>query len=124
MNMIIERDFDPNYNMRQHLPKERGIEAKTNFAPMQRYVGAQGFGIVTKGLTEYEVFKNSISITLLRSTGVISNPKDSARSTPAGPPLEVPGAQQLGFNRAELSIGFFEPEDYLKYVHEVYPQIV
>ena len=124
MNMIIERDFDPNYNMRQHLPKERGIEAKTNFAPMQRYVGAQGFGIVTKGLTEYEVFKNSISITLLRSTGVISNPKNSARSTPAGPPLEVPGAQQLGFNRAELSIGFFEPEDYLKYVHEVYPQIV
>lgn len=124
MNMIIERDFDPNYNMRQHLPKERGIEAKTNFAPMQRYIGAQGFGIVTKGLTEYEVFKNSISITLLRSTGVISNPKNSARSTPAGPPLEVPGAQQLGFNRAELSIGFFEPEDYLKYVHEVYPQIV
>ena len=124
MNMIIERDFDPNYNMRQHLPKERGIEAKTNFAPMQRYVGAQGFGIVTKGLTEYEVFKNSISITLLRSTGVISNPKNSARSTPAGPPLEVPGAQQLGFNRTELSIGFFEPEDYLKYVHEVYPQIV
>lgn len=124
MNMIIERDFDPNYNMRQHLPKERGIEAKTNFAPMQRYVGAQGFGIVTKGLTEYEVFKNSISITLLRSTGVISNPKNSARSTPAGPPLEVPGAQQLGFNRAELSIGFFEPEDYLKYVQEVYPQIV
>lgn len=124
MNMIIERDFDPNYNMRQHLPKERGIEAKTNFAPMQRYVGAQGFGIVTKGLTEYEVFKNSISITLLRSTGVISNPKNSARSTPAGPPLEVAGAQQLGFNRAELSIGFFEPEDYLKYVHEVYPQIV
>lgn len=124
MNMIIERDFDPNYNMRQHLPKERGIEAKTNFAPMQRYIGAQGFGIVTKGLTEYEVFKNSISITLLRSTGVISNPKNSARSTPAGPPLEVPGAQQLGFNRTELSIGFFEPEDYLKYVHEVYPQIV
>ena len=124
MNMIIERDFDPNYNMRQHLPKERGIEAQTNFAPMQRYIGAQGFGIVTKGLTEYEVFKNSISITLLRSTGVISNPKNSARSTPAGPPLEVPGAQQLGFNRTELSIGFFEPEDYLKYVHEVYPQIV
>lgn len=124
LNMIIEREFDQNYNMRQHLPKERGIEAKTNFAPMQRYVGAQGFGIVTKGLTEYEVFKNSISITLLRSTGVISNPKNSARSTPAGPPLEVPGAQQLGFNRAELSIGFFEPEDYLKYVHEVYPQIV
>ena len=124
MNMIIERDFDPNYNMRQHLPKERGIEAKTNFAPMQRYIGAQGFGIVTKGLTEYEVFKNSISITLLRSTGVISDPKNSARSTPAGPPLEVPGAQQLGFNRTELSIGFFEPEDYLKYVHEVYPQIV
>ena len=37
---------------------------------------------------------------------------------------DSPGAQQLGFNRAELSIGFFEAEDYLKYVQEVYPQIV
>lgn len=124
LNQIIERDFDPGYNMRKHLPKVRGIEAKTNFAPMQRYVGTQGFGVITKGLTEYEVKENSLLITLLRSTGVISNPKNPARSTPAGPPIEVPRAQQLGENTAEFSIGFFEAEDYLKYVEEVYPQIL
>jgi len=124
LNKIIEREFNPEYKIREHLPTERGIEAKTNFAPMQRFVGAQGFGVITKGLTEYEVNENSLLITLLRSTGIISNPQNPARSTPAGPPLEVSGAQQLGYNNAEFSIGFFEPEHYLEHVKMVYPDIV
>ena len=121
MNTIIRREFDPNYNMREHLPKERGIEVKTNFAPMQRYVGTQGFGIITQGLTEYEVNGKSLLVTLLRSTGVISNPKNSSRSTPAGPPFEVPDAQQLGYNCAEFSVGFFKTEEYQKYIDIAYP---
>lgn len=121
MNSIIKREFNPEYDMRKHLPKERGIEVKTNFAPMQRYVGAQGFGIITQGLTEYEVKEKSILITLLRSTGVISNPKNPSRSTPAGPPIEVPDAQQSGYNCAEFSAGFFEPENYQKYIDIVFP---
>ena len=124
MNTIIERKFNPFYDIRKNLPKKRGIEAKTNFAPMQRYVGAQGFGIITKGLTEYEVFENTLSVTLLRSVGVISNPKNPARSTPAGPPLEVPDAQQLGENIAEFSVGFFDKDDYEKFVTLVFPKIV
>lgn len=122
MNTIIRREFDPDWNMREHLPKERGIEVKTNFAPMQRYVGTQGFGVITQGLTEYEVKEKSLLITLLRSTGVISNPKNPSRSTPAGPPVEVPDAQQLGLNVAEFSAGFFEPENYQKYIDMVFPQ--
>lgn len=121
MNSIIKREFNPEYDMRKHLPKERGIEVKTNFAPMQRYVGAQGFGIITQGLTEYEVKEKSILITLLRSTDVISNPKNPSRSTPAGPPMEVPDAQQSGYNCAEFSAGFFEAKDYQKYIDIVYP---
>ena len=121
MNSIIKREFNPEYDMRKHLPKERGIEVKTNFAPMQRYVGAQGFGIITQGLTEYEVKEKSILITLLRSTGVISNPKNPSRSTPAGPPIEVPEAQQSGYNCVEFSTGFFESKDYQKYIDIVYP---
>lgn len=121
MNSIIKREFNPEYDMRKHLPKERGIEVKTNFAPMQRYVGAQGFGIITQGLTEYEIKEKSILITLLRSTGVISNPKNPSRSTPAGPPIEVPDAQQPGYNCAEFSAGFFEAKDYQKYIDIVYP---
>ena len=123
LNSIIKREFNPDYDMREHLPKVRGIEVKTNFAPMQRYVGTQGFGVITKGLTEYEVKEKSLLITLLRSTGVISNPKNPSRSTPAGPPIEVPEAQQLGTNSAEFSVGFFEPENYQKYIDIVFPQI-
>lgn len=123
MNTIIRREFDPDWNMHEHLPKERGIEVKTNFAPMQRYVGAQGFGIITQGLTEYEVKGKSLLVTLLRSTGVISNPKNPSRSTPAGPPFEVPDAQQLGQNRAEFSVAFFEPENYQEYINTVYTPI-
>ncbi len=124
MNTIIRREFDPNYDMRKHLPKTRGIEVKTNFAPMQRFVGTQGFGVITKGLTEYEVKEKSLLITLLRSTGVISNPKNPSRSTPAGPPIEVPDAQQLGYNCAEFSVGFFEPENYQKYIDMVFLPII
>lgn len=121
MNSIIKRKFDPDYDMRKNLPKTRGIETKSNFAPMQRYVGAQGFGIITKGLTEYEVFQDSLAITILRSTGIISNPKNPARSTPAGPPLPVPEAQQIGQNTAEFSIGFFSPEEAEARILEVFP---
>ena len=124
MNSLIERHFNPFYNIRKNLPKTRGLEAKTNFAPMQRYVGTQGFGIITKGLTEYEVFENTLAITLLRSVGVISNPKNPARSTPAGPPIEVPDAQLLGENTAEFSVGFFSKDDYQKYIDLVFPHIV
>ena len=124
LNSIIKRSFDPDYDMRKHLPKVKGIETKSNFAPMQRYVGSQGLGILTKGLTEYEVKGNSLLITLLRSTGVISNPQNPARSTPAGPPIEVPGAQLLGYNYAEFSIGFFEPENYQKYIDILFPKII
>lgn len=123
LNSIIKREFDPDYDMRKHLPKVRGIEVKTNFAPIQRYVGTQGFGVITKGLTEYEVKGKSLLVTLLRSTGIISNPKNPSRSTPAGPPIEVPEAQQLGTNSAEFSVGFFEPENYQKYIDIVFPQI-
>lgn len=121
---LLERNFDPNYEIRENLPKTKGFEAKTNTAPMQRYVSTQGFEVVTKGLCEYEVKKNALSITILRAIGIISNPKNPARSTPAGPPIQVPGAQQLGENKAEFSIGFGNTEDWLETVEEVFPYII
>ena len=124
MNSLIKREFNPDYDMREHLPKKRGIEVKTNFAPMQRFVWAQSFGVVTKGLTEYEVYKNTLSVTLLRSVGIISNPQNPSRSTPAGPPLLTPEAQQLGRNTAEFSIGLFKKEKWNKIIKEVFPDIV
>jgi len=121
MNMLINRKFNPYYDMRQNLPDKKGIEVKTNFAPMQRYVGANGFGIITQGLNEYEVKGKSLLVTLLRSTGIISNPNNPSRTTPAGPPIEVNDAQQLGYNCVEFSVDFFEPSDYRQYIDIIFP---
>ncbi len=121
MNTVIHREFDPDWDMYKNLPETKGIEVKTNFAPMQRYVGTQGFGIITQGLTEYEVKQKSLRVTLLRSIGIISNPKNPSRSTPAGPPIEVLEAQQLGYNCAEFSVAFFEPKNYQEYIDYVFP---
>ena len=121
MNTVIHREFDPDWDMYKNLPETKGIEVKTNFAPMQRYVGTQGFGIITHGLTEFEVKQKSLRVTLLRSIGIISNPKNPSRSTPAGPPIEVLEAQQLGYNCAEFSVAFFEPENYQEYIDYVFP---
>ncbi len=96
MNLLIKRKFDSEYDIRENLPTQRGLEVKTNTAPMQRFAWTQGCGFITSGLTEYEVKQNSLLITLLRSTGIISNPKNPARTTPAGPPIETPALQQLG----------------------------
>lgn len=123
MNTIIKREFDPNYDIRKNLPKTKGIEVATNFAPMQRYVGAQGFGIITQGLTEYEVNNKSLLVTLLRSTGIISNPHNPSRSTPAGPPIEVAEAQQLGENIAEFSVGFFDANNYKEFIEDIFPKM-
>lgn len=124
MNLLISRKFNPDYDMRANLPNERGKEARTNTAPFQRFAWANGFGVITKGLTEYEVSGNALKITLLRSTGIISNPKNPARTTPAGPPIEVKGAQQLGENTAEFAIGFFPIEEWANFVEDIYPQTI
>ena len=124
MNMLITRKFDPDYDIRENLPTEKGKEAKTNTAPFQRFVWVNGLGIVTKGINEYEVKDNHFALTLLRSTGMISNPKNPARTTPAGPPIEVPGLQQLGENEVEFAIGFIPVNDWAIYVEEIYPQTI
>ena len=124
MNTLISREFDPEYNIRENLPAQKGMEAMTNTAPMQRFAWTNGFGVITKGLNEYEVYKNNFSITILRSIGIISNPDNPARTTPAGPPIKVKGAQQFGENSAEFAIGFFDVEDWANYVEEIYPQTI
>ena len=123
-NELIEREFDPNYDIRQNLPKERGIEAKSNTAPMQRFVWANDFGIFTKGITQYEVFKDMLSIPLIRATGVISNPHNSSRSTPAGPPLETPALQQLGKNTAEFAVYCGEENGYERNLDKMFNSVI
>ena len=124
MNTLIRREFDPEYDIRKNLPKTRGLEAKTNSAPMQRGLlideTKNNLGIITKGLTQYEVFGNSLYLPILRATGVISNPKNPARSTPAGPPLETPALQMQGENKAEFAVFFGNKNAFYDVLTRVY----
>ncbi len=110
----VERRFDPDFDINKYLPAPRGREIKPNTSPMQRFMMTQGFGLTTKGLSEYEIIKNTVNLTLLRAVGIISNPHNPARGTPAGPPIETPKMQCLGENKAEFALIFtnFEKQMY------------
>lgn len=106
MGYLFERNFDCEYDIRKNLPKTRGLEAKTNTAPFQKNLYVEGINFKTEGIFEYEVYQNQLSLTILRAIGIISNPKNPARTTPAGPPIKVPCAQLLGLNEVIFEIGF------------------
>ncbi len=106
----VERRFDPDFDINKYLPAPRGMEIKPNTSPMQRFMMTQGFGLITKGLNEYEIIKNTVNLTLLRATGIISNPHNPTRGTPAGPPIETPKMQCLGKNKAEFALIFTNSE--------------
>ncbi len=110
LNILIKREFNPEYDIRKNLPKTKGKEVKNNTAPMQRGLlideNGNNLGVITKGLTQYEVFQNNLLIPILRATGKISNPENPARTTPAGPPLEVESLQMFGYNIAEMYVFF------------------
>ncbi len=128
MNQLIKREFEPDYDIRKDLPTEKGIEVKNNTAPMQRgfLIDEEGnnLGCVTKGLTQYEVFQNRIYIPVLRATGVISNPQNPARTTPAGPPIEVNSLQQIGKTTAEFYVFFGNHNAFNDVLNQVYNYIV
>ncbi len=102
----VERHYNPYFDINKYLPAPRGKEIKPNTFPMQRFMMTQGFGLITKGLNEYEIIKNTINLTLLRAAGIISNPHNPTRGTPAGPPIETPKMQCLGENKANFAITF------------------
>ena len=128
MDSLIKREFNPEYNIRKNLPTERGMEAKTNTAPMQRGLlideKHNNIGIITKGLTQYEIFENKLYIPILRSTGMISNPKNPARTTPAGPPIETPQLQMLGRNKAEFCVFFGNETAFDEVLRQVYNYLI
>ena len=123
-NQIIKREFDPDYDIRKNLPQTKGQEAKTNTAPLQRGVWANGIGIVTNGQTLYEVRGAELALPILRSTSLLSNPKNPARTTPAGPPLELNDLKQLGHNSANFSIFIGKMTDLEKNIANVFNKCV
>ena len=128
MNVLIKRTFDSTYDIRENLPQEKGFEAKTNTAPMQRGLLVDetdnNIGVITKGLTQYEVDKNRLFVPILRATGQISNPHNPARTTPAGPPIEVETLQMIGRNKAELYVFFGNQNAFEKVLNTVYNYVI
>ena len=111
---LLKREFNPNFDIHREIKNiPPRMELKTNTAPMQRFVCTQNLGIITQGLQEYSVEKNKLNITLLRSTALLSNPKNPARKIPAGPPLEVEGAQCTGKISAKYALYPYENENEL-----------
>ena len=108
---IVERNIDFNYNIQDFMPVQRPFELKTNTFPMQSFVGSENIFFLTKGLNEYEVYKNNLKICLLRSFDTISNPKNPTRAIPAGPNLKTPLAQLLGKNTVEFAIMYGDIKD-------------
>ena len=102
----VVRKFDTEYDIYNHIPAPKGIELKYNTAPLKKYVMTDDAAIITEGLQEYEISKNYLCITLLRATGIISNPQNPTRGTPAGPPLLTPDLQMKGKNSARFALLF------------------
>lgn len=116
----VKRNFDPNYDLNEKIPAPRGIELKQNTMPINRFVYSNGVGIITDGLKEIEITQNTLSITLLRATGIISNPKNPSRGTPAGPPIEEKELQMLGEQKASFAFSFV---DNAKNLYEICDEI-
>ncbi len=122
----VKRTFNSDYDIYKEIPAPRGKELKPNTAPMQRFVSTQKFLLMTKGNNEYEINKNTLYLTLLRATGIISNPYNPTRGTPAGPPIETPNLQCKGKNNCNIAIAFTDNEyEMFKITEEFYsPYIV
>ncbi|MEI7474657.1 MAG: glycoside hydrolase family 38 C-terminal domain-containing protein [bacterium] len=112
---VVNREFNPDYNIEDFMPAQRPDELKTNTAPKQRFVSANGLAIISEGLSEYEVFGSELKLTLLRSVGILSQGPMDTRSVAAGPPIAVPEAQCVGFNSYRYALCFAEkPKELFK----------
>jgi alpha-mannosidase len=78
--------------------------------PSRRFVDASdgdaGLALLHDGLLEYEVVNEAreLALTLLRATGYVSRSEPALRPNPAGPPVEVHGAQMLGDQRMRYAV--------------------
>lgn len=86
----VTRHYDPTYRVQDFMPVEKMKELKTNTGPIQRFIRANGQSWITEGLTEYEVYQNTLSITLMRSFQAISKADTGVRGAQAGPPFATP----------------------------------
>ncbi len=103
---------------------ERGLEAEGGATeaplatyPAQRFVQAGGLTVAHDGVTEYELVDvrdgaaHELAITLLRSTGMLSQGPMPTRPLPAGPLTPIEGAQlqRVVTSRYAVTVGDVDP---------------
>jgi mannosylglycerate hydrolase len=92
---LVTRQYDPNYRPLDHMPVEKMKELKTNTGPVQRFFSANGQSWITQGLAEYEVYQDTLSLTLMRAFSHLSKKDTGVRGAQAGPPFATPEGQCL-----------------------------
>lgn len=78
------------------LPVGPGCETPCDRFPAQRFVIVNGQMILNKGLPEYGVDGESLTLTLLRSINRLSRGRMQTRGGGAGPHMQIPGAACIG----------------------------
>ena len=89
---------------------DRGLSAESGHGevalptfPARGFVDAGGVAVLLDHVLEYEVVDGAeLALTVLRSTGLISRNINPYREEPAGPEIDIPGAQSIG----PWSVGF------------------
>jgi mannosylglycerate hydrolase len=92
----LKRQYNPNFKLEQYHFAPGEIEKKVQCDPIQRFVGFSDQTLATEGLTEYEVEKNKLKLTLMRTFGLISHPHTGVREGIAGPVFSTPDAHCIG----------------------------
>lgn len=74
--------------------------------PARGFVAAGGAAVLLDHVTEYELAGEGteLALTLLRSVGLISRNTNPYRVEPAGPEVEIPGAQGIGPVAATMAV--------------------
>jgi hypothetical protein len=82
--------------------------------PSRRFVSAGGLTLFHEGLLEYEVVTGgtALALTLLRATGILSQPVMAYRDNAAGPALPLEGPQMQGPLTVRYAVGFDDGNPY------------
>ncbi|RSK28872.1 glycoside hydrolase family 38 [Bacillus sp. HMF5848] len=75
-------------------PKQKEVPVVVE--PSQSFIHVDDLTFYHRGLQEYQVYENSLDITVLRSVGWLSRDDLRTRGGGAGPNMETPGGQCMG----------------------------
>ncbi len=91
-------------------PGERGLATY----PSRRFVTAGGLTFTHEGVPEYELIDDgrALAVTLIRATGILSQPAPTYRPNSAGPQLPLAGPQMIGPVRFRYAVALGDHDPY------------